>query len=154
MSELKPDKDEASTKNAGIIRSMIKHEDDLRNNRLNWMIPMHSLLFVAYAQLISGYPEFQLLIAIVGIITSISFGICFIHGNLGIKRLKCWWDEERKGKEEPPVMGLRHDEKQENMSVRVTYYLMPSQLLPWVFLAAWIVISLGELNLVNIKCLV
>ena len=73
------DCDEAN-RYVGIIREMIRHEDQLLNHRLTWMWTLQGLLFSAAAFLWKSEGIPVLVIANVGLLSSITIGYSIKRG--------------------------------------------------------------------------
>ncbi len=130
-----------ATEFANAIRSMIAHEDTLVNNRTTWLILIQALLFAAFSSLKCNH-EITYVLAVVGIIISISFFISFRMGEKAIGDLLKSWDDypKLKGQVYPPVMGIDFD--RHTCLVKLDKILSPRRILPWVFIIAWIVVCI------------
>ena len=63
---------------SNIIRTMIRHENELRNSRINWLILTQGILLSGFIKFKEQY-AINLGIAIVGIIIAISFAFPLIQ---------------------------------------------------------------------------
>ncbi|MCE1253507.1 MAG: hypothetical protein LWX83_08170 [Anaerolineae bacterium] len=114
------------------IRAMIQHENTLLNARMGWMWALQGLLFSAMAFLWDIHLIPLLIIAAVGIISSVSIGYSCVRASNAIKSLlemvKKFKDENASFYELPPTLGAR---------AKGAQWLLPWKLLPWVFSLAW-----------------
>jgi len=132
---------------AKTIRQMIAHEDDLLNNRMNWLLVIQGLLFAALSNL-SNKPKLVFVLISFGFLVSVSCMISFITGEHAIRKLLNHWDkhlEERKLKWQdfPPVFGAALDNKTFRILDR---FLSPRRLLPLVFAIGWIIIFYFQIH--------
>jgi hypothetical protein len=79
-----------------VIRELIKHVNDLVNQRLGWLIQMQGLLFAA---LTSAWKEPQkeltILFSTLGITTSLSLWSALRLCSQAVEKLKSWWKDHR-----------------------------------------------------------
>ena len=131
---------------AEAVRSMIAHEDNLLNNRMNWLLVVQGLLFTALAgtfkEAVSPIPGFVYILIAFGFLISISSKVAFISGDRAIRNLLGYWHEHLKStnrnwKDFPPVFGAAVHEQ---TLMRLDRFLSPRNLLPWAFALGWIVI--------------
>lgn len=130
---------------AAIVRAMIQHENELRNNRIVWFITIEGLLFAALG---FAWKDAHLLIYVLcalGIATAVSSSRELRLSSLGITDLKNWWRAWLRQQEPqvyigPPVIGL----DLANMAGREWGFrlLRPARALPWLFIGAWIIVLL------------
>ncbi|MFZ5758953.1 MAG: hypothetical protein ACOY32_04875 [Thermodesulfobacteriota bacterium] len=120
-----------------VLRQMWQHEDTIANHRLSWFTTVQGLLFTALA-LVARDKVHSLLHVLVGI----GIGVCcltFVSLLLGVRAkmtLLGWWEKEKRDYSGPPIVGYY---------VRPgswLAYLAPTNLLPVLFLVAWIIIAL------------
>ena len=124
------------------IRTMIQHENDLLNHRIQWLLTINGFLLAATGAIIGKQgPEVALLIdvfASVGIAVCFSFYFSLGIGRKGVGRLADTWEHYRKlfyQNDEPSgchqigVLGWR--------SNPVASKLAPWYSLPFVFGVAW-----------------
>ncbi|MBI4721170.1 MAG: hypothetical protein HY770_08140 [Chitinivibrionia bacterium] len=132
---------------AKAVREMIAHEDELLNNRMNWLLVVQGLLFAAYSSAASSRGFAYVLIAL-GFLISISSKIAFIASDRAIRNLLSYWDEHlestnRRWRDFPPVFGAAIDK---SIFMRLDSFLSPRSMLPWAFAAGWIVILILKLK--------
>ncbi|MGH1484958.1 MAG: hypothetical protein ACRBCI_01985 [Cellvibrionaceae bacterium] len=123
--------DEAD-KHLATIRSLIQHEDNLLNTRLGWMWTLQGLLFGA-AGFMWGKDLLPIVvIASIGLLSSISIGYSCTRAVNAIGNL-LEQSEDLKTKHTsfffPPMIGASKKGKE---------WLLPWYFLPWVFSAAWV----------------
>jgi hypothetical protein len=131
---------------AEAVRSMIAHEDNLLNNRMNWLLVVQGLLFTALAgtfkEAVSPIPGFVYVLIAFGFLISISSKVAFISSDRAIRNLLGYWHEHlkstnRRWQDFPPVIGAAVHER---ALMRLDRFLSPRNLLPWAFSLGWIVI--------------
>ena len=118
-----------------IVRDMIKHENELVNQRLTWMFTLQGLLFAASSFLWKENILPVIVFGFVGIISCISIGYTLRRGINAIKQLlakaKNYKNPLPKSWIFPPLIGSRSKAKE---------WLLPAILLPWVLGITWIAI--------------
>jgi hypothetical protein len=136
---------------AQAVRTMIAHEDDLLNNRMNWLLVVQGLLFAALGSLAdvsSSIPGLVYVLIAFGFLISISSKVAFISGDRAIRNLLAYWDEHlesanRRWQDYPPVFAAA---VQDRMLMRLDSFLSPRNLLPWAFALGWLVILVLKLK--------
>jgi hypothetical protein len=136
---------------AEAVRTMIAHEDDLLNNRMNWLLVVQGLLFAALGSLkdsASTIPGLVYVLIAVGFLISISSKVAFISSDRAIQNLLSYWDEHLKAanarwQDYPPVFGAAI---QDRALMRFDRLLSPRTLLPWAFAVGWVVILVLKLK--------
>ncbi|WP_153018597.1 hypothetical protein [Marichromatium gracile] len=104
-----------------IIREMIKHENELTNHRLNWMIATQGLMLVSVANVITKtQPESTLLVFLVstiGVFVSLATVIGLRGSGIAVRNLMVWYKEHQSDEEgsDPPVIGFRRDNESEEV---------------------------------------
>jgi len=91
------------------IRQMLDHENTLVNNRYTWMLATQSLLFAALGVFWGKELFVEIVICIVGLVSTISVGYSLFLANRAIVNLFEHWNEYSKGKgtsQLPPMYGL------------------------------------------------
>lgn len=136
------------------IRDLIMHENALTNQRMGWMLALQTLLFGAFGYLwgkpdeglpitFEGLP-ITLIIALVGLLSSISFGYILHFSMRAIDKLnekyKAFEEKYAKEFELPPIMGLKPYESQDkdNSKLVKLRWLFPWTFMPFVIAFAWI----------------
>lgn len=121
---------------AKIIREMIRHEDDLFNQRITWFSTIQGLLFAALALSWDKTNAFSLVIilSLLGAIISGSTYYTLRRGLEAVVTQMDWWDKHKPDDYSgPDIIGRRPTPKSKNL-------LWPYFLFPIVFMAAWIII--------------
>ena len=127
---------------ASVIRSMIRHENELTNNRLTWMLVLQGFLFVASASFIKIYWLPFVAIATLGILTCVSvYYACWLSGQAR-GHLRWLWNQKIGENAElankiPPVAG------DTPVSFRTPIRLHPWILLPWAIGICWMLILIS-----------
>ena len=119
---------------ADVVRSMIRHENDLFNQRIIWMTSIQGFLLAAagFSWSKPDTRELILVICVVGLITSVSLMRAIYAGDSAIKGLILWWDKNKSPDYAgPDVIGVRSDS---------LGFLYPWITLPPLFLVAWILV--------------
>ena len=123
------------------IRKMIQHENTLLNARMGWMWALQGLLFSAMSFLWEIHWAPVLLIAIVGLLSSISIGYSCVRASNAVGELlkiaKEFKNAQAAQYELPPTLGARSKGMQ---------WLLPWKFLTWVFGVAWVFIIIFRLN--------
>ncbi len=125
-----------------IIRDMINHEDQLVYQRLTWMWTLQALLFAAVSFNREENPFLIIVISILGIVSSASIGYQMRRGDIAIMALRKLSVEHKKklpkGCRIAPVIGV----EEVNGTKK---WLLPNNLLPWVFSVAWMLIMIQSI---------
>ncbi len=85
---------------ATITREMIARENDLINNRMNWLSGLTGLLFTALGFVWGKASGLEPIIAIVGLILSFSSFWILFGANLSYRRLYAEWDKKKRAWEQ------------------------------------------------------
>lgn len=132
---------EQATGYLAVIRDMIKHENNLVNQRLSWMFTLQGLLFTATSFLWKTSILPVIVFGLVGTISCISIGYTLTRALTAIKDLLAIAQDYKKSLPEnmilPPIIGSRH---------KAIEWLLPSRLLPWVLGIAWIAILIFRIT--------
>jgi hypothetical protein len=72
----------------GIIRSMIQHEDLLRDQRLGWLLALNGFLFTALAFAWNDSAALAYILAVLGVLIAISGFATLRVSDFAIKRLR------------------------------------------------------------------
>ncbi len=134
---------QAVYEDAKIIRSMLEHENSLRNYRFTWFVTLQGLLFSALG-FAWGKTDTRLLIAMFCVLGSLAAIISWIELQLstkGIDELLSWWNKkcETVNYSGPPVIGYKW------ALARWIRYVRPARSLPWLFVATWLFIFVYNL---------
>lgn len=129
---------------ASVIRAMIKHENEITNNRLTWMLVLQGFLFVAATSFWKIHWLPFAAIATLGILTSVSafYSLWLSSGARGHLR-RLWYqkidDNTELANKIPPVAG----DFPTSFSPPIT--LHPWVLLPWLIGLCWLIILLSRI---------
>lgn len=131
---------------ASVIRAMIRHENEVTNNRLTWMLVLQGFLFVASASFWKIHWLPFVAIATLGILTCVSvFYSCWLSGRARGHLRWLWNQRIEKNKELankiPPVAG----DFPGHFSFPIP--LHPWVLLPWGIGLCWLLIILSGIVL-------
>lgn len=115
------------------IRNLIKHENELINHRLGWLMTTQSLLYVALGLVWKQGIGSVIIIALVGSLSCLSFGYALKFADKAIAQILETYREklrkEEKDEEDyPPVIGYKGD---------TILSLLPWNFLPWLHVIAW-----------------
>lgn len=126
---------------ASIIRSMIEHENALLNQRIGWLIQLQGFLFAALSFAWDKKDTHLLgaFLSIVGIAVSLaSISNMWIYFE-ATKKLKTFWKDQKPDTyKEPDIVGFDANNKNQ-------VFLAPMCLLPFVFIAIWLLILFTSL---------
>jgi hypothetical protein len=125
--------DNDSNEEAKIIRDMVRHEDDLLNQRITWFSTIQGLLFAALALVWdkASSSSLVLTLSLIGVILSASTFYALQRGLEAIRIQIEWWDKNKATNYAgPDVIGRRPGLKSKN-------WLWPYFLFPVVFITAW-----------------
>ena len=117
------------------IRDLIKHENDLVNQRLGWLIQIQGLLFAALAFAWEKAPwPLTALLSFLGIATAISLSSILLIYSPAVREMRQWWVDHRPDGaiEGPDIIGKWLP------SSGIARYLRPWRALPAIFIVAWI----------------
>jgi hypothetical protein len=118
-----------------VIRDMIKHENELVNQRLSWMFTLQGLLFGSVSFLWAANVLPTMVLGLVGLLSCVSIGYALARGLGAIKDLLAIAQDYKKSVPSnislPPTIGSRR---------KAVEWLIPARLLPWVLGLAWIAI--------------
>ncbi len=128
------------------IRSMIKHENILENNRLTWLLVSQGFLFAAVGVALESNVHilFIRICSIAGLLISVSAGLHLKHARRAMNDLLVDFKTKVPKYNGPPVIGL---DMEKNISASERY-LIPPYFLPCVFIGVWIAIFLCAKSLV------
>lgn len=121
----------------GIIRDMIKHENELINQRIGWMFTLQGLLFGGIAFLWESANPIIVILGVVGILSCMSIGYSLNRGVNAIKALlengfTCQRTQPS-NRTFPPIIGSTN---------KAVEWFIPARLLPWVFGFAWVAVEM------------
>lgn len=122
------------------IRGIINAENTIENNRMTWLLIIQGLLFASLSNLISGpSPNLTIvsLLAILGVLMSLSALLNLIHGRAAIHGNAKRFLEKFPAYDGPPVIGL-----DPNKLNAVNRFYVPPFALPSLFTIGWAVVLL------------
>ncbi len=127
----------ATSNDAKIIRDMIRHEDELLDQRLTWLCQIQGFLFTALAFTWKD-PTAQhlvLLLCTIGVLVAVSSYYGLNRAENAAASLRIWWETNKA----PDyfgamVIGLKPDKK-------LIYFLRPWNFLPVLFSVAWVLVA-------------
>ena len=119
-------------KYAEIVRKLIEHENTLQNYRFTWFSASQALLLAALGVSWEKALFVACTICLVGVITSLTAFIALRLCDLAYVQLSNWWNEHLRGYTGPPKQGFEGNYQ---------WWMMPSKLLPWVFMFLWVALA-------------
>jgi hypothetical protein len=149
-----------ATEFQAVIRSMIQHEDTLRDQRLGWLFALNGFLFAAlgFAWADAQSTSLVLVLSGVGAVVALSVQRSLSTSVLAIRRLsRIAHDADSFGiSGAPPVIGMRSSEREgerkrakaERRQAGSSWLavLDPWRFLPWCLAAAWLAIAVLRLT--------
>jgi hypothetical protein len=126
-----------------IVREMIKHEDELTNERLTWLGQFEGLLFVAYGLAVKDLndPVLTWVVCSLGLLIAVSVLFATWRADKATGELAKQWDWHKGSLEgdcwEPDVQGIRGDKLRQKL-------LWPGRFLPILFALAWLAIGIRQ----------
>lgn len=158
------------------IRELVKHENDLINNRLTWMVLFETFLLGGYVILLSNIKNFAentfilkitlSIIGLVGLFTTLSIFLSLRKADVSIHNLLdkyCSYFHKYLGKDIdnekkyitsfPIVFGYISDINDycSNKESKISRYLLPWYVLPAIFVLAWLLLSMIPCFALEIK---
>ncbi len=125
--------DADAEKHAEIVRKLIEHENALQNFRFTWFSTSQAFLLTALGFAWEKATTFVVcVICVVGIMTTFAAFVALRLSDLAYVQLGQWWEKNLATYQGPPRQGY---EGQYSLM-----RAMPSRLLPWVFMIAWIIL--------------
>jgi hypothetical protein len=121
-------------KNAAVTRELLRHESDLLNHRMAWLVQSQGLLFAALAFSWDKEPRLPILLATLGIMSAISLGMATSLMSDANKQIHDWWKSETPEEEQQHyrVIGLWEPKTGFRRMMR------PWRALPVIFAVAWV----------------
>jgi hypothetical protein len=135
-----------ATEYTAIVRSMIQHEDTLRDQRLGWLFALNGFLFtgLGFAWADDQAGSLVVVLSMVGILVALSTAVALIGNQRAIAKLAdlgAALGDQEDG--QPPVIAVRSRElrRQGGSTSRpdVTWFY-PWRMLPWALALAWVLI--------------
>jgi hypothetical protein len=136
-----------TTEYTAIIRSMIQHEDSLRDQRLGWLFALNGFLFtgLGFAWPDDDSSPLIVVLSMVGVLVAVSSAVALTGNQRAIAKLADLGLAQAKQEDVvlPPVIALRSTEvrrKGSSTSRSDMTWLYPWRMLPWVLALAWLLI--------------
>jgi hypothetical protein len=128
-------------KTADAVRDLIKHEGNLLNNRMSWLIQSETFLFAALSFAWDKSPILLITLSAVGICIAASIGFTSSVVSDASNEILLFWNNTVPAavREKYVVVGLNRP------SAGYRRHLKPWRALPWVFGIAWSVVALTAL---------
>ena len=134
-----------SIEDAKTVREMIKHEGDLVNHRLSWMVTLQGLLFAALGFAWEDGRELIYILCFLGIAISLSTLSSLNLGQKAVHTLRDEWDKHKPNDYHgPDVIGVR-------TSSKYLRYLRPWYFVPVLFVFGWIAVVIINWRRPNLK---
>jgi hypothetical protein len=126
------------------IRSMIQHEDDLRDQRLGWLFALDGLLFAAigfaWSDKGGASNAFIVILAAVGALVSLTSAAGQVVSKEAIDRLR-GLGEHHATRDSPPVVGIKSADLTEGLA-RYAKSFYPWTWAPVLVFLAWIGVAI------------
>ena len=121
------------------IRLLIEHENNLENNRIQWMLVIQGFLLAAFGTTLnSSFPnKIVFVFSVIGFITSLSTYAHLLQSRKAMNNAYEDFKSAYPNYNGPPVIGLE-------MSKLPWYkrYIIPPYILPVLFMLIWMVLPL------------
>jgi len=125
-------------KDAEILRALIRHENELTNHRVTWLLVSQSILFAAAAVFVKIHWLPSVVLAIVGIVFAVSIGQSLENSYEARQYLKRTW------RESGASAGYQWEELRAVdggvRGVRAIQWLFPWIVVPRVLMVAWFIL--------------
>jgi hypothetical protein len=138
-----------TTEYTSIIRSMIQHEDTLRDQRLGWLFALNGFLFtgLGFAWPDDDSSALIVVLSMVGVLVAASSAVALAGNQRAIAKLANLGAARMEHDESalPPVIAVRSAElrRDDRSSSRTDVtWLYPWRMLPWALALAWLLIPL------------
>jgi hypothetical protein len=136
-----------TTEYTAVIRSMIQHEDTLRDQRLGWLFALNGFLFtgLGFAWPDDDSGPLIAVFSMVGVLVAVSSAVALTRNQRAIAKLAELGAAQAVHGDValPPVIALRSREpRREGGATDRTYvtWLYPWKMLPWALALAWLLI--------------
>jgi len=116
------------------VRQMIKHESDVTNHRLTWLVTLQGFLFAALGFAWRDGKQLIPLLSVIGIASSISMLFPLYCADAAIRDLVRRWDTEK------PVDFVGPDVVGYRPTGRLISLFLPWFLLPAILAVGWVVV--------------
>jgi hypothetical protein len=122
-----------------VLREMIRHEDDLRDQRLGWLFALTGFLFTAVGLAWSDAHATALvtLVGVVGACVSVSTAASLRASELAIARLRALAGDDEPGR--APVAALRSEDLRHARGLAaIVPHIYPWRVVPWLLAIVWV----------------
>jgi hypothetical protein len=130
-----------------IARELIRHEDDLINNRVTWLLVLQGFLLAAFVNGIGLYEKFSnsprstacltiglILIGGLGITSSLVARNVLRIAFRRMEEVKAWWEQTRPSENFPPIAG--------KLDKGCFYFVFSTGRMPCILIGVWCVLIL------------
>jgi hypothetical protein len=127
-----------------LVRQMIRHEDELVNERLTWLGQFEGFLFVAYGLAVKDLndPVLTWVVCLAGLLIAASILTATLRSDAAVDQLREQWKQNRGSLEgncwEPDVQGIGGEE------TLWRRWSWPSRSLPILFALAWLAVAITQ----------
>jgi hypothetical protein len=90
-----------------VIRTMIQHEDTLRDQRLGWFLTLNGFLFAALGFAWNSSPALAYILGVLGVFIALSSFLTLRVSTLAVTKLRHYVDDSSAS---PPVVGLTSED--------------------------------------------
>ena len=132
------------------ISEILRHENEVTNHRLTWLIATQAIMFAASAEFLKSYLFPTIVICLVGILTTWSFAYALISSFESRQHMRKLWqmrlkDNDLSTENFPPLDGAYsgNDSK---------VWLLPWFFVPKLRLAAWVLLLIYALFFRSWNC--
>lgn len=125
-----------------VVRSMIQHEDALRDQKLGWLFALNGFLFAAlgFSWSASNSTALVAVLSVVGVVVALSSAAAMKTSDVAIRKLAGAIQPFDHG-EEPPVRALRSADLVKEVKLgKYINLLYPWKIVPWFLVAAWVAV--------------
>jgi hypothetical protein len=131
----------AALEYAKIIREMIRHEDDVLDQRFTWLCQIQGFLFaaLAFAWKEPAADYLVLLLCLLGSSVAITTWFSLRNVSKGQRILLEWWDRNKPADYSAPDVYVRTVYPQNLWSSKIKYWA-PWYILPLIFSLAWLTV--------------
>lgn len=123
---------------AATLRALIRHENDVTNHRTTWLMVTQGLLFTAVSAVIKDVPWAAAVVALVGILVTVSIGHSLKNSYDSRRYFKDLWRKrvEDRGYKMEEVLPLDGGYPGNNAIT----WLLPGNFIPKVVIGAWLLL--------------
>lgn len=138
---LNPFKDEEHRECAKFCKEKVEHEDNTLGSRMMWFVLFQGLLMSGLGALLDKDKFYLAMLALTGVLVSISFGVMFYLGRVAVANILNFWDDycrDHSINHATPVIGLR---RKPGVWGWIRHYLTPTVCLPFLFGTIWFAVG-------------